>query len=130
MPKVTHFEIHAQEPERAIKFYSSVFEWDIQKWNGPMEYWLVTAGIDEEDGINGAILRRTTEKPDDKSAVSAYVCTISIDNIEETIKLVLENGGKVTQPSTSIPGIGLLAYCKDTEGNIFGIMQEDPSLGQ
>ncbi len=41
MPRVVHFEIHAGEPERAIRFYEKVLGWSFQKWEGPMEYWLI-----------------------------------------------------------------------------------------
>ncbi len=44
MPRVVHFEIYADQPERAIKFYQDVFGWNFQKWNGPYDYRLVTTG--------------------------------------------------------------------------------------
>ena len=58
MSKVIHFEIPADDPERAVTFYKNVFDWEIQKWEGPMDYWLATAGPDDELGINGAIMPR------------------------------------------------------------------------
>jgi predicted enzyme related to lactoylglutathione lyase len=54
MPRPTHFEIPADNPERAIGFYGSVFGWQFQKWEGPMPYWLVTTG-DSGTGINGGL---------------------------------------------------------------------------
>jgi len=56
MSKVIHFEIHADDPQRAIRFYSSAFGWKIDRWGGPMDYWLVTAGAEGEPGINGAVM--------------------------------------------------------------------------
>ncbi len=56
MPKVVHFEIPADNPQRAVKFYQKVFNWKIEKWQGPMDYWFVTTGEDKELGINGAII--------------------------------------------------------------------------
>ena len=53
MPRVVHFEIHAGDPERAISFYQRVFGWAFQKWEGPMDYWVITTGPDEQRGING-----------------------------------------------------------------------------
>lgn len=44
IPRVVHFEISADEPERTVKFYTSVFEWTVNKWEGPMDYWLLTTG--------------------------------------------------------------------------------------
>ena len=57
MPRVVHFEIHAENPDRAIAFYQTVFGWQFQKWAGPMDYWLIKTGSDEERGINGGLIR-------------------------------------------------------------------------
>ena len=46
MPRVTHFEIHADDPERAIKFYQSVLGWTFTAWGPPGQYWLATTGPD------------------------------------------------------------------------------------
>ena len=90
MPRVVHFEIHADDPERAANFYQSVFGWQFQKWEGPLEYWMIITGPEGTPGING---------------------------------------GTVVVPKMPIPGVGWLVYAKDTEGNIFGVHQEDTSAG-
>ena len=125
MPRVLHFEIHAADPERGIKFYEKVFGWKIQKWEGPMDYWLITTGPDSEPGINGGLMRRQGEI--DGQAVIAYVCTIGVDDLDATAATVEANGGTLALAKMPIPGMGWLAYYKDTEGNIFGMMQPDPS---
>ena len=120
MPRVIHFEIAADIPERAVKFYQKAFGWKIEKWAGPVDYWLVATGEDKEVGINGAI----TEKSD---CVTATTNTIGVISLEDTVKKIMEAGGKQLMPKTAVPGIGYMTYCKDTEGNVFGIMQNDPS---
>ncbi len=116
MPKVNHFELPADDPKRAIKFYTDVFGWKIDKW-GPEDYWLVTAGPEDERGADGAIQRR-------KDAIAPYVLnTIGVSSIDDSLKKVTKAGGKVMRPKTNIPGIGDFAYCQDTEGTIFGIIQ-------
>ena len=125
MPRVVHFEIHAGNPERAIKFYKSVFGWTFQKWEGPMPYWLVTTGPDTEPGINGGLLPRQGEI--DGQAVIAYVCTIGVESIDASVSAAESNGGTVVVPKMAVPGVGWLVYCNDTEGNIFGMMQPDTS---
>lgn len=124
MPRVIHFEIHAGDPDRAVKFYETLFGWTFQKWEGPMDYWLVTTGPDSEPGINGGLLRRQGEI--DGQAVIAYVCTVDVENIDASISKAQSNGAQVVVPKMPIPGMGWLVYCKDTEGNIFGMMQADP----
>jgi uncharacterized protein len=125
MPRVVHFEIHAADPDRAVNFYKTLFGWEFQKWEGPMEYWLITTGPNEQPGINGGLVRRQGEI--DGQAVIAYVCTVDVENLDASVEKVVNNGGQIALPKMPIPGMGWLAYCKDTEGNIFGMMQGDPN---
>jgi predicted enzyme related to lactoylglutathione lyase len=119
MPKVIHFEIHADDPERAVKFYTRVFGWKIDKWQGPTDYWLATAGEDKEPGINGAIMRREKN--------GTVYNTIAVPSVDEFMEKIKQAGGQVVTEKMAVPCVGYMAYCKDTEGNIFGIMQMDPS---
>jgi len=120
MPRVVHFEINADDPERAIKFYRDVFGWEIKKWEGPIEYWLITTGPEGQPGINGGLMRR--EDPS-----WATINTIDVPSVDDFLKKITQTAGKVITPKTTVPGVGYMAYCQDTEGNTFGIMQEDPS---
>lgn len=120
MPRVVHFEICADDPARATKFYSKVFGWKIEKWPGSQEYWLASTGTDTEMGINGAIMKR----PDPKAAT---INTIGVGSVDDFAARVTRNGGKVLTAKMPIPGVGYFAYCLDTEGNQFGIMQPDTS---
>jgi predicted enzyme related to lactoylglutathione lyase len=124
MPRVVHFEIHAGDPERAITFYEKLFGWSFQKWEGPMPYWLIITGPNDEPGINGGLVPRRGEI--DGQAVIAYVCTVDVDSLDSSIATAEGNGGSIALPKIPVPGVGWLAYCKDTEGNIFGMMQADP----
>ena len=125
MPRVVHFEIHADDPNRAAKFYTNVFGWTVSKWDGPMDYWFVMTGKDEP-GIDGGMIKR--QQPlTGKDGVVAYVCTVGVDSVDTYTKKVTAQGGAVVQPKGPIPGVGWLATCKDTEGNIFGLMQVDKS---
>jgi predicted enzyme related to lactoylglutathione lyase len=124
MGRITHFEIHADDPERAAKFYSDVFGWTIQKWEGPVDYWLVTTGPDDKPGINGGVLKR--QGAIDGTAVTAFVCTAEVDDIDATMTKIEAQGGTLALPKQAVPGVGWQAYYKDTEGNVFGIHQTDP----
>jgi predicted enzyme related to lactoylglutathione lyase len=118
MPRPVHFEIPADEPQRAIDFYSNIFGWKVSKFDGPVEYWLVSTGQAPEPGIDGGILRR--RDPD-----QPCVNTIGVGDLDKTIEAVLASGGSLAMPKEAIPGVGWLAYCLDTEGNCFGLMQPD-----
>jgi predicted enzyme related to lactoylglutathione lyase len=118
MPRVVHFEISAKDPERASKFYSNVFDWKINKWDGPMPYWLVSTGDKEQPGIDGGIINAAADFP-------PIVNTMEVTSVDEYVDKIKKGGGKVVKPKMAIPGVGYMAYCQDTEGNIFGIMQTD-----
>ena len=83
MARVVHFEIHAENPERAIQFYQKSFGWEFQKWEGPMDYWLVMTGPKDQPGIDGGLVPRQVEI--DGQAVIAYVCTIDVPDIDATV---------------------------------------------
>jgi uncharacterized protein len=121
MGRVIHFEIHAADPDRAERFYTGLFGWTAERYGGPVDYRLLTTGPDDAPGINGAIVER--RGPVDGEAVIGYVCTIQVDSIEETERAVPEAGGEQVVDRMEIPGVGLLSYFKDTEGNIFGALQ-------
>ena len=125
MARVGHFEIHADDPQRAINFYQNVFGWQFNKWDGPQEYWLIKTGESDQPGIDGGLLKRMGPPPTDGQAVNAYVCTVLSSGLDADVTQSLSNGGSIAVPKMAIPGMGWLAYVKDTEGNIFGVMQED-----
>ena len=124
--RVVHFEIHADQPDRAIAFYSGLFGWKFDKWEGPMPYWLVTTGPDSERGINGGLTVRRGPRPAEGQPLNAYGCTIAVDNLDALIAKTPGLGGGIVLPKMPIPSVGWLAYAKDTEGNIFGMIQNDP----
>ena len=120
MPRVVHFELGADDTERAIKFYEDVFKWQIVKWDGPMDYWMIMTGTEGEPGIDGGLAKR--QQPDEHTKN-----TIGVESVDAYVEKVLAGGGTVVIPKHAIPGIGYAAYCADTEGNVFGLMEEDQS---
>jgi hypothetical protein len=120
MPRVIHFEINADDTQRAAKFYRELFDWKISRWNESSDYWLTESGTREEPGIDGGIQQR--EQPSDST-----VNVIGVDSIEEYLEKVPQLGGVVLTDIMPIPGVGWAAYCKDSEGNTFGLFQSDES---
>jgi hypothetical protein len=125
MARVVHFEVHATNPERLISFYTELFGWSFTKWEGPMPYWLIVTGPDDQPGINGGLVQR--RGPANGEIVNAYVCTVDVADVDETLRRGTELGGVVAVPKMAIPGMGWLCYLKDPDGNIFGAMAGDPS---
>lgn len=122
MPRVIHFELPAEDPARAAKFYADVFGWTFNKWDGPDEYLLALTGDDSEPGINGGIMRHSPE-----FAAKTPVNTIDVPSVDAFTAKIEAAGGAVVMPKTEVPGVGYLAYCRDTEGIVFGIMQMHPA---
>ena len=120
IPKIVHFEINADDPIRAKGFYENVFNWKIEKWEGPMEYWVIDAGEEYEEGINGGLQKR--EESEDQ--IFNYIKVPSVDKVRKKIE---DNGGTVISPKITVPGVGYFYMFKDTEGNKLGIMEEDES---
>ena len=125
MGRVVHFEVHAEDPDRAARFYAGLLGWQFKKWDGPMDYWLITTGPKDQPGIDGGLVRRMGGGPLDGQAVNAYVCTAAVADVDQSVRRAAELGGTVALPKMPIPGVGWLAYVKDTEGNILGMMQSD-----
>ncbi len=126
MGRTVHFEIQASEPQVLIDFYGKMFDWSFSKWEGG-EYWLVGTGAVGAPGINGGLLPRRGPRPEEGASVNAFVCTIDVEDLDQSLVLLKELKGTVAVPRMPIPGVGWLAYAKDPDGNIFGMMQTDAS---
>jgi len=132
--RIIHFEIQADDPGRAAQFYRDVFGWEIREWVMPgiemkdeNRYWFVITGPETDPGINGGLVFRRGSPPVEGQAVNAYVCTIGVPDLDRSVGLVRKAGGNIILPRMGIPGIGWWAHCRDTEGNLFGMLQEDPN---
>ena len=119
MPRVVHFEIYTDDPEAVRPFYQDIFGWKIEKFQGPVEYWLVTTGDDNEPGINGGLTRsREGQSP-------GTLNTIGVSSLDQSMKKIEQAGGKICVPKMAIPGVGWLAYAQDPASNVFGIIEPD-----
>jgi predicted enzyme related to lactoylglutathione lyase len=129
MPRPIHFEIHAADPERCKGFYSELFGWSFTHLSDMNDYHLIKTGEAGEPGIDGGLMRRMGDNPDPRepTPVVAYVCTIGVADVDASVAKALSLGGVVALPKMAIPGVGWLAYVKDTESNILGLMQNDPA---
>ena len=127
MSRVVHFEIHATDPDVLAAFYAGVFGWKFTRWEGPMEYWNIVTGTDAEPGINGGLVRRRGPRAEEGQPVNAFVCTVMVNSVADSMSRATELGGTLAVPRMAIPGVGWLGYVKDPDGNILGLMQNDPT---
>lgn len=117
------FEIQADDPEYAIRFYAAVFGWKFTKATGlPVEYWSIQA-----ENMRGGLLKRPTPPPPPRSGTNAYVCSMEVANFDATTAAILKNGGQVAMPKFAVPGTCWQGYFLDPQGNTFGLFQVDPN---
>lgn len=114
MPRVVHFECHADDPERVAAFYREVFGWEVDRIEDP-HYLLLRSGGSGEPGIDGAVMPRI--------AGSSFTNAIGVDSIDDCVLRVIRAGGEVLLPGKIVPGLGRIAYCADAEGNVFGLLE-------
>ena len=120
MPRVIHFEIPIDNTDRANAFYTKVFGWKINKWDGPVDYWLISTEDGKSEGINGALMLR-----DEQS--TSVINIIDVPDIDKCINEIKDAGGEILTEKMAVSGVGYSVYFKDTEGNTFGLMEEDTS---
>jgi len=120
---VVHFAIHADDVERARKFYEAVFGWRFEAW-GPSGFFRIHTGSADAPGIEGALHGR--HEPLNGSGMRGFECTVSVDDLAAVTARVLANGGTIAYDEMTIPTVGTLVGIVDTEGNIVNAMRYEP----
>lgn len=117
-----YFEIHADSLNRAADFYSKIFGWQFDEAdeNIPIEYRRIHTG-----GTAGGLLKRPADTPPPGCGVNAFICSIEVDDFDQTEEKILENGGETAMAKFAVPGVCWQGYFTDTEGNTFGVFQVD-----
>ena len=126
MPGIVHFEIPADDQERARAFYRSAFDWKLDPVPG-MDYTnVITTPVDdttqqplEPGAINGGMFQRADR-------LTTPILTVDVDDIDGALERITEIGGSVVSPRAPVPGMGWFAYFEDSEGNILGLWTTDP----
>lgn len=116
IPRVAHFECHADDPERVAAFYREVFGWRVGRIADP-HYLLLISADAGEPGIDGAVMPRV--------GGSSYTNAIGVPSIEDCVLRVIRAGGEVMMPGQVVPGLGRIAYCADAEGDVFGLLERE-----
>ncbi len=127
MTRPIHFEIQADDLERAKAFYADVFGWTYDDWSAVTgsPYWGVHTGDQAGPGIDGGLLARPGPAPDQGSGANAAVLTMGVEDFDATAAVIESAGGQVAVPKAALPGMAWQGYFLDTEGNTFGIHQPD-----
>jgi len=114
------FGITADDVSRAQRFYEQVFGWRFEPW-GPPDFYLIHTGDEEDPGLQGLLHKR--REPVKGTGMTGFECTISVDNIDATIRAIENAGGKIVMAKFHITSVGTGVYFSDTEDNFVGAMQ-------
>lgn len=118
-----YFEIQADDPKRAVDFYSHIFDWKFFEVPGlSIVYYRIETG-----GSRGGLLQRPAKTPPPQCGTNAFVCSVEVESFDATAKKVAEVGGIVAMPKFAVPNTCWQGYFVDAEGNTFGIFQVDPN---
>ena len=112
---IVWFEIPADNPERAKKFYGSLFGWKIEKFPGVADYWHIDTGGGDETPDGGLMPRMHPQQ-----SITNYV---SVTSVTDMMTQVEKLGGTICKPKTTVPQMGYFAICEDTEGNTFALWE-------
>ena len=123
MNSVVHFEVAADNPQRAKKFYGDVFEWTFNQMGDEYGKYIMAMTTDSDENgpkkrgaINGGIM------PKDATAKQTII-TVAVTNLDETLEKVKRSGGKVISEKIEVPNVGMYARIEDTEGNVVSLME-------
>lgn len=119
---VRHFAINADDLPRAMHFYTHVFGWRFDPWGLP-GFYMIETGSADTPAIYGSLQGRRSLVEGER--MNGFECTIAVPDITRAAQAVVEAGGTVLMPPTTIPTVGHLIFFRDTEGNIAGAMQPD-----
>jgi predicted enzyme related to lactoylglutathione lyase len=113
--EIVHIEIPADDTEKGREFWGSLFGWEFQSYPGPSEYHMTRLGDQQGAAI--------TNMEPGKRGTRAY---FSVDDVNASAARVRELGGEADE-AMPVPNMGWFATCKDTQGNEFGLWQNDES---
>ncbi len=118
MSTIVHFDIPAENIERAKQFYYALFDWKFASFPEMQYHLITTTDLAGAPGVGGGMGKRM----DPSQRVTNYYGVTSIDS---AMKQVEQLGGTVVSGKMAVPTMGYLANCIDTEGNPFGLWEED-----
>ena len=117
---IGRFAINADDVPRARDFYQKVFGWKFEPW-GPPNFYLIETGAEQVRAVGGLLQERRELVPDGRTI--GFECTIGVQDLDETIRAIENNGGKMVTEKFLIPNVATVAYFQDTEGNVAGISE-------
>jgi len=119
MPTIVHFDIPAEDTERAKKFYADLFGWKFESFPEMQYNLFTTTNLDGTPGVGGGLGKRM----DSSQRIMNY---FGVPSLDAAVKKMKSLGGSTITEKMAVPGMGFLVTCVDTEGNLFGLWEEDP----
>lgn len=124
--QLAHFAIHANDLDRARKFYGAIFGWKFQGYGGDMTDFcqIKDAGGKMLEPLGAIQARKFNVAP---QPVIGFECSIAVDDLDAAARAIEANGGKIVMPQTAIPGVCWIVKFLDTEGNLVCAVKYDPA---
>jgi predicted enzyme related to lactoylglutathione lyase len=126
---VVHFEIHASEPQRLVDFYTALLGWrfapfrDAAYWTIDTGEGAITSHDEPGEGINGGLVPRQGPAPGPGAPVNGSTVVVMVDDVDATVRRALELGGDEAVAPYDMDGVGRLAYLRDPDGNVLGVVR-------
>ena len=118
MNRVVNFDFPTDQPDKAKEFFTDIFGWKFTEWYNE-DYWLVETGNKLKRGINGSMIKR-------RHPLQVPRLMIQVENIDLTLRKIVEEGGRIVHEKRTIPKVGYIAYFRDPEENMLCVMQFNP----
>ena len=126
MNTVGYFEIQSSYPSRELAFYKAIFGWTfVREEFAPIEYYRI-----ETKTIYGGLLKRPAALPPEGSGTNAFVCSVQVENFDQTADSIMKQGGRIAMPKFAVPGRCWQGYFLDPDHNVFGIFEVDERAGR
>ncbi len=126
---IVHFEIYGDHVPKLKEFYQKLFGWKIEKYSGPMDYWMIRTvptdakGMPTANGVNGGMMQRPTPE------ARGWLNYVAVESVDESVGEVKKLGGSLIRPKQAVPKMGWFAVVADPEHNVFALWQQDPKAG-
>ena len=122
--KPQYFDLTVMDVDAARRFFQACLGWQFEPFGPIPGYYRIKAGRPDEPGIDGGIgaggdFPQAGGRP-------LTLMTIPVADIDEVIRKVEQNGGRIVEAKRAIPGIGWFSTCAEPGGLLFGVLQPDP----
>ena len=120
------FECGSRDAAKAKAFYTQLFGWEAMDMPMPGTggmYTTLKAGDDVIAGLYGL------EGPMFEGVPSHWATYVAVEDVDETLKRAVAQGGKAMMGPMDVPGVGRMAFLQDPTGAAIAVAKFEPNVG-